>query len=108
LIEFDGTPILLNASVAQDQDMLDLLDLYRPNITAMGQRIVGYTKVFLEGDKICRARECNLANLVTDSMVNSRLLENKGGNYWTDAAIAIILGGGQFLINVHSKLLLVT
>ncbi|XP_034477247.1 protein 5NUC-like, partial [Drosophila innubila] len=94
LIEFDGSPILLNASVAQEQDLLDLLDVYRPNITAMGEKIVGYTKVYLEGGKICRVRECNLGNLVADSMVHTRVLENKGGNYWTDAAIAIILGGG--------------
>ncbi|KAM8711589.1 hypothetical protein ACLKA7_012154 [Drosophila subpalustris] len=94
LIEFNGTPILLNASVAQEQDLLDLLDVYRPSITAMGEKIVGHTKVYLEGGKICRARECNLGNLIADSMVHARVLENKGGNYWTDAAVALILGGG--------------
>lgn len=75
---------------------MDLLDVYRPNITAMGEKIVGYTKVYLEGGKICRVRECNLGNLIADSMVHTRVLENKGGNYWTDAAISLILGGGQF------------
>lgn len=94
LIEFDGTPILLNASVAQEQDLLDLLDVYRPNITALEQTIIGYTKVTLEGGNICRLRECNLGNLVADSMVHSRVLENKSENFWTDAPIALIQGGG--------------
>ncbi|KAM8711591.1 hypothetical protein ACLKA7_012156 [Drosophila subpalustris] len=94
LIEFDGTPILLNASVAQEQDLLDLLDVYRPNITALEQTIVGYTKVTLEGGNICRLRECNLGNLVADSMVHTRVLEDKSGSYWTDAPIALIQGGG--------------
>ncbi|KAH8297418.1 hypothetical protein KR044_011477, partial [Drosophila immigrans] len=94
LIEFDGAPILLNASVTQEQDLLDLLDVYRPNITALEQTIVGYTKVTLEGGNICRLRECNLGNLVADSMVHTRVLEDKAGDYWTDAPIALIQGGG--------------
>lgn len=32
-------------------------------------RKVGTTKVFLEADRICRARECNFGNLVTDAFV---------------------------------------
>lgn len=31
-------------------------------------------------------------------MVNARLLENKGGEYWTDAAVALIMGGGKICI----------
>ncbi|XP_060656295.1 protein 5NUC-like isoform X1 [Drosophila nasuta] len=94
LLEFDGAPILLNASISQEQDLLDLLDVYRPNITHLEQTIVGYTKVTLEGGNICRLRECNLGNLVADSMVHTRVLEDKAGDYWTDASIALIQGGG--------------
>ncbi|XP_023172463.2 protein 5NUC-like [Drosophila hydei] len=94
LVQFAGSPILLNASVAQEQDMLDLLDVFRPNITAKGEQVIGHTRVLLEGGNMCRLRECNLGNLVADSMVYSRMLENKGGEYWTDAAIALISGGG--------------
>ncbi|XP_030554704.1 protein 5NUC-like [Drosophila novamexicana] len=94
LIEFDGSPILLNASVTQEQDLLDLLEVYRPNITKLEQTIVGYTKVTLEGGNVCRLRECNLGNLIADSMVHTRVLENKGGDYWTDAPIALVQGGG--------------
>ncbi|XP_060657702.1 protein 5NUC-like [Drosophila nasuta] len=94
LVSFDGSPILLNASIAQEQDVLDLLDAYRPAIAAIGERIIGFTKVDLEGGKVCRQRECNLGNLITDSMVYARVLENKGGDYWTDAAVALMGGGG--------------
>ncbi|EDW01381.1 protein 5NUC [Drosophila grimshawi] len=94
LIEFDGSPILLNASVTQDQELLDLLEVYRPDITHLEETIVGYTKVELEGGNVCRLRECNLGNLIADSMVHARVLELPDGDYWTDAPIALLQGGG--------------
>ncbi|EDV36772.1 uncharacterized protein Dana_GF13125, isoform B [Drosophila ananassae] len=94
LIEFDGAPILLNASVAQDQELLNLLEEYRPGVEELEKTVYGYTKVFLEGGNICRMRECNLGNLITDAMIFSRVLENKGGEFWTDASIALMQGGG--------------
>ncbi|XP_017836103.1 protein 5NUC-like [Drosophila busckii] len=94
LVECDGAPLALNATIAQDQDILDLLEIYRPNVTAHGQRIVGHSKVFLEGGGVCRLRECNLGNVIADSMVYARMKENKSMEYWTDAAVALIQGGG--------------
>ncbi|KAH8309373.1 hypothetical protein KR059_008760 [Drosophila kikkawai] len=93
LIEFDGAPILLNASVAQEQDLLDLLAEYRPGLEELENTILGYTKVFLEGGNICRMRECNLGNMITDAMIYTRVVEDQGGDYWTDASIALIQGG---------------
>ncbi|KAH8266265.1 hypothetical protein KR038_004163, partial [Drosophila bunnanda] len=95
LIEFDGAPILLNASVAQEPDFLELLEVYRPNVTRLEKSVVGHTKVHLEGNKQqCRAKECNLGNLVADAMVFSRMMEDQGGDFWTDAAVSLIQGGG--------------
>lgn len=95
LIDFDGSPILLDSSVPRDTDVVALLEMYRPNITALEGEIVGHTKVFLDGSKSsCRVTECNLGNLVADSMVFARMQEDEGGVYWTDAAIAFIGGGG--------------
>ncbi|XP_017155292.1 protein 5NUC-like [Drosophila miranda] len=95
LIEFDGAPILLNASVAQEQDLLDLLEVYRPSVINLEKAVVGHSKVHLEGSKqVCRDRECNMGNMLTDAMVFSRVREEQGGDYWTDAAIAVINGGG--------------
>lgn len=96
LIQWDGSPILLNASVAQEQDLLDLLEVFRPNVTRLEKSVVGHTKVHLEGNKaVCRAEECNLGNLIADAMVFSRLMEEQGGDFWTDAAISIMQGGGK-------------
>ncbi|KAH8304960.1 hypothetical protein KR018_005063, partial [Drosophila ironensis] len=67
---------------------------YRPGVEEFEKTIYGYTKVFLEGGGICRMRECNLGNLVTDAMVFARVMEDKEGNYWTDAPIALMQGGG--------------
>ncbi|XP_073812053.1 protein 5NUC-like [Musca autumnalis] len=95
LLEFDGTPILLNASVPREDDVLQLLETYRPAVEALENDIVGHTKVHLEGrSEICRSEECNLGNLVADSMIHARVLDDLGGAYWTDAAIAFIQGGG--------------
>lgn len=99
MIEFDGTPILLNAEIPREDDVLQLLEKYRPQVEELEGNIVGYTKVHLEGrSEICRSQECNLANLVTDSMIHARVLEDLGGAYWTDAAIAFVQGGGKLFV----------
>lgn len=57
--------------------------------------IVGKTRVLLEGDsKVCRRRECNLGNLITDAMIDYNAGEYANENSWTDAAIAFQHGGG--------------
>jgi len=61
--------------VTQEQDLLDLLEEYRPKLEELENTVLGYTKVFLEGGNICRMRECNLGNLVTDAMVYARVVE---------------------------------
>ncbi|KAH8297417.1 hypothetical protein KR044_011478, partial [Drosophila immigrans] len=95
LLEFNGSPILLDSSVAQDKELLTLLEVYRENVTALEKSVVGHSKVHLEGQKvICRSIECNLGNLITDAMIFSRVMEDQGGDYWTDAAIAVHQGGG--------------
>ncbi|KAL7735760.1 hypothetical protein ACLKA6_020009 [Drosophila palustris] len=95
LVEFNGSPILLNAAVTQDQEVLSLLELYRENVTALEQSVVGHSKVLLEGQKAaCRSIECNMGNLITDALIFSRVMEDQGGDYWTDASIAFHQGGG--------------
>lgn len=95
LEKFDGQPILLNAEIPRDSDILDLLNQYRPNITALESNIIGYTKVRLEGrSSVCRVAECNLGNVIADSMVFARAVQDEGGKFWTDAAIGFVQGGG--------------
>ena len=75
---------------------MDLLEVFRPNITALEKKVIGNTKVTLEGGKICRKRECILGNLITEAMVYSRVkgsIHNRQSN-WTDVSIAFYNGGG--------------
>lgn len=92
LIEIDGTPILLNGSIPRDSDVLDLLDVYRPGVAALQEEIVGITRVLLDGS--CRQRECNLGNFLTDSMVDWYALKYISSEFWTDASIGLLQGGG--------------
>ncbi|XP_055386813.1 protein 5NUC-like [Condylostylus longicornis] len=98
LVNWNGKPILLNATIPEDSDVLELLEVYRPLITALETQIVGYTKVPLEGGgDVCRKEECNLGNLIADSLVFIRVRElnqTSLNSTWTDAAIGLIQGGG--------------
>lgn len=89
-------PILLNSEIPREQDVLELLETYRPNVTELENNIIGYTRVQLDGRMaVCRTRECNLGNLITDAFVHARVLEDVAGSYWTDAAIAFASGGSM-------------
>lgn len=97
MIKFDGTPILLNSEIPREPDVLELLEVYRPEVAKLENNVVGHTKVFIDGRaEICHSRECNLGNLVTDAMIHARVLEDLGGTFWTDAAVAFVQGGGGF------------
>ncbi|CAL7933343.1 unnamed protein product [Xylocopa violacea] len=87
--DINGNPVLVDSSVEQAKDILDELDQMRGPINNISQTIVGKTRVLLEGDsKVCRRRECNLGNLITDAMVDYNAGEYAGKDGWTDAAIA--------------------
>jgi 5'-nucleotidase len=92
LEEIDGTPILLDAKVQRDPDVLELLEKYRPGVVGLEKEIVGVTKVLLDGN--CRRNECNMANLIADAFVDWRALNYHSSEFWTDASIALIQGGG--------------
>lgn len=50
LLNFDGTPILLDGEVTRDPDVLSILEKYRPGIIALQQTVVGESKVSLNED----------------------------------------------------------
>ena len=91
-MEWSGDPILLNGTVAQDPEVIALLDAYRPGVKALQGEVIGSSKVFLNGTS-CRSVECNVGNLITDAMVYVNALQYVG-QYWTDAGIGFIQGGG--------------
>lgn len=92
IVSFEGNPILLDNSVPQDPEVLAIVQRYREDVMKISEVVVGNTSVFLDGQS-CRIKECNLGNLITDSMVYKYAAEYKGDG-WTDAPIAIIQGGG--------------
>lgn len=92
LLTWSGQPILVNGSIERDPEVLTLLDEFRPGIENLTKTTLGVSKVFLSGTN-CREAECNLGNLITDAMVYTNAIAYKG-EYWTDAGIALMQGGG--------------
>jgi 5'-nucleotidase / UDP-sugar diphosphatase len=84
---FDGMPIAIDESIAEDPAMLDLLANYGDDINALMTTIVGATDVALNGAREdIRVRETNLGNLICDAM----LWKTRGFN----TTLAIQNGGG--------------
>jgi len=50
--------MVLDKEVPRDEDVVKLLDIYRPGIDELEKKIVGSTRVALDG--VCRKNECNL------------------------------------------------
>ena len=67
---FVGELIFIDESIREDEEMLELLDEYRPAIDALMTRVVGSTSTNLNGAREdIRARETNLGNLICDAMI---------------------------------------
>ncbi|XP_077551820.1 5'-nucleotidase-like [Haemaphysalis longicornis] len=75
--------------------MLALVECYKPNVTRAIEEVIGYTKVLLEqADNICRLRECNLGNLIADSLFAYYAdLSSNETDGWSDVNGALINGG---------------
>ncbi|XP_077555879.1 protein 5NUC-like isoform X2 [Haemaphysalis longicornis] len=94
-VSWNGDPILINASDPEDENMSKIVNKYKPNVTrALGQR-VGFSKVYLEQqDNICRLRECNLGNLMTDAYFAYYADKNSTDpTRWSDVNGAVLNGG---------------
>lgn len=73
LVEAYGQPILLDNSISQEKDVLELLDVYRKEVDELDKETVGSTKVYLDGDvRSCRFKECNFGNLIADAFIAYR------------------------------------
>lgn len=72
-----------------------MLEVYRPKLDEF-TKIVGHTRVLLDFS-LCREKECNIGNLITESILYHRLkmLDTQGhSGHWTDCAIVLIQSGG--------------
>lgn len=89
-----GSPILLDSSITQDQGALDILERYRPNITALG-KVIGHTKSYLNGTKgACRKGECTFGNLITNSYILARRKAQEARSNDQDTFVALVQTGG--------------
>ncbi|KAK9883087.1 hypothetical protein WA026_001289 [Henosepilachna vigintioctopunctata] len=92
LIDFAGQPEYMSSDIPQDQDILELLEKFRPAVNAVNQEIIGKSSVYLDG--MCRLKECNFGNLVTDAMVYYSAYSNKMDvDSWTTSSIALYNAG---------------
>lgn len=88
---YDVNPILLDSSVVQDADALQMLTSHSGQLAPSLQDPVGQTAVVLDGES-CGVEECNLGNLIADA-INYYYAINYNGERWTDAPITIIPAG---------------
>lgn len=91
---FSGNPILLNATVPQDEHVLNELLKYEAIVREKGKSVIGKTAVLLRGERnLCRMRECNMGNFLADAAVKyyTSLAKSKG---WTSVPVAVHNSGG--------------
>lgn len=95
LLFWEGQPLILDADVPQDEDVMAALEVYRAEVEEFETSVVGKSKVILQANN-CRLSECNMGNMLTDAMVHSRasLYTVSDNSHWTDASMAFIQGGG--------------
>lgn len=95
LLFWEGQPIILNDDVPQEDDVTLALEEFRSDVEAYETSVIGTSKVILQASN-CRKSECNMGNMIADGMVHTRasLYEVTGNEHWTDAAIALMQGGG--------------
>ncbi len=73
LTGYSGAPILLDASVPQDAQVLEMINtLFAPALSTLKATVVGQTAVELVGERSkVRSQETNLGNLVCDAMLRA-------------------------------------
>uniref|UniRef100_A0A0B6ZWT7 5'-nucleotidase n=1 Tax=Arion vulgaris TaxID=1028688 RepID=A0A0B6ZWT7_9EUPU len=93
-IAWSGNPILLDHSVAKDDATEQLVARHLPAIEHMKKTVIGETYVDLIADRIqCRTTECNLGNLIADSIVHQNLKRQSDPNSWSDVSIGLVNAG---------------
>ena len=87
LTSVEGEPILLDASVAEDEAIAARVAEMAEPIAALREEVVASTSAPINGDRdVCRAKECEMGNLVADAMLDR--VADQG------VTIAIQNGGG--------------
>ncbi|XP_078655787.1 snake venom 5'-nucleotidase-like [Branchiostoma floridae x Branchiostoma belcheri] len=92
LVHWEGNPILLDDTVPKDPDVSTLVQTLQASLINKTSQSIGNTHVVLEGTS-CRFGECNIGNLITDSMLhqNNKHPDEVG---WNNVGIAVHNAGG--------------
>uniref|UniRef100_A0A6B0VD67 Putative cd73 ecto-5'-nucleotidase n=1 Tax=Ixodes ricinus TaxID=34613 RepID=A0A6B0VD67_IXORI len=96
LKNWSGNPILMDNTTAEDTEMACVLDSYKEVVDNASKEYIGLTKVKLEAsDKVCRIKECNTANLITDAFLAFYADRNTTNNTedWSDVNAAVVNSG---------------
>ncbi|KAL1479920.1 hypothetical protein MTO96_051478 [Rhipicephalus appendiculatus] len=90
-----GNPILMNSSIGEDEEIKKIIEEYEPLVNKSIAEVIGYTKVLLEqNDNICRLRECNQGNLLTDAYFTYYVDKSVSTpEKWSDVNGAVLNGG---------------
>ncbi|KAL4718668.1 hypothetical protein ACJJTC_000397 [Scirpophaga incertulas] len=88
VVKHNGLPLLLHQEIPEDEDLLTKVNKYSKEISEISNEIVGESLVFLNGK--CRLSECNLGNLISDSVINYTKSYKRE---YSDVNIAVIQGG---------------
>ncbi len=71
LIEASGAPILIDAGVAEDADVVARVAELAAPLEELRSMVVAETAAAIEGNRdVCRAMECQMGNLVADAMLD--------------------------------------
>ncbi|XP_072044178.1 snake venom 5'-nucleotidase-like [Amphiura filiformis] len=96
LTQWNGDPIRLDNTIKEDPSLLAEINAYADEIENAGNRLLGNTVVMLQGgpewDQACRRRECNMGNLVADTML-WEYRKSLGIRKWSDVSMAVINAG---------------
>nr|KAI8758248.1 snake venom 5'-nucleotidase [Biomphalaria glabrata] len=90
---WSGNPVLLDNSVPQDNETLDVIKSYLPEIELLKNTTIGRTNVDLMADRLqCRTTECNLGNVITDAMLAANIFTPRNGS-WNVVSMAVTNAG---------------
>ncbi|XP_030029332.2 uncharacterized protein LOC115446696 [Manduca sexta] len=92
IVDHDANAILLDSAIPEDNEAVQIKTRYFAEMLTRSNEVIGNTAVVLDGET-CKTEECNLGNLIADSMMYYNALRFVGEDPWTDAPIAIIHGG---------------
>ena len=71
ITEAAGAPLLIDASVAEDEATVARVAELAVPLEEIRQRVVAETAASIEGDRsVCRAMECEMGNLIADAMLD--------------------------------------